>query len=99
MGQDPKCKKTFNYNDVGRRVTSVDEKIVSYDDVGKQAVHVDAYNAQSEPSRPTEGRKIFGLTRKTFISGVDQARTLMENALYLWLSSRAAKHCILGTGS
>src|SRR2546429_4840219 len=39
---------------------------VSYGDVGKQAVHVDTYNAQSEPSRPTEGRKIFGLARKTF---------------------------------
>ena len=66
MGQDAKSENTFSYNDVGKRVTSVDEKIVSYDDVGKQVVHVDAYNAQSEPSHPTEGRKIFGLTRKTF---------------------------------
>src|SRR5437763_13371050 len=40
--------------------------MVSYGDVGKQAVHVEAYNAQPEPSRPTEGRKIFGLAHKTF---------------------------------
>ena len=43
-----------------------DEKFISYNDVGKQAVGVDAYNAPSESSRPTEKRKIFGLRRKTF---------------------------------
>lgn len=43
-----------------------DEKIISYNDVGKQAVVVDVYNTQSESSRSTEERKIFGLRRKTF---------------------------------
>lgn len=43
-----------------------DEKIINYNDVGKQAVVVDVCTAQSESSRPTEERKIFGLRRKTF---------------------------------
>lgn len=66
VGQDPKGEKILSYSDVGKQVAPVDEKVVSYDDVGKQAVTVDVDNAQSEPSRLTEERKIFGLRRKTF---------------------------------
>lgn len=68
---DPKNEKIVGYNHYGNAALIVgqdpkDEKIVIHNDSGKDAVAANLYNAQSESSRPTDERRIFGLRRKTF---------------------------------
>lgn len=54
-----------NLNDE-KMISHTDEKIISYNYVDKEAVVAEMFDAQSEPSRPIEERKIFELRRKMF---------------------------------